>query len=237
MKELFRSTRWSLVDALRRKDSDWRSAQETLCRIYQPAVFEYFRSHGHTLDSADDLSQSFMIDVVLRKDVFAKADQTKGRLRAYFYESLKNYNRDIARRSKTRMKRNHAVLGELRLKYEGHDTNSQHDPELEFDRRWAISVLEEGIRKCRSYYQDEGRLAHWEVYQSRVLFPAINGLKSVSRKELAREFGFRTEADVSSVVQRVSRRLKMFIEQILAETGSHAEEHEDDLQFLRRVLS
>ena len=83
------ATSWILIEDARNPESPTsRISQETLMRRYWPAVFAFIRSSGRSEQQAEDLTQGFFCDVVIGRDLLARADDRRGRFRSLLLSSL-----------------------------------------------------------------------------------------------------------------------------------------------------
>ena len=79
----FATTQWSLVLAAGKGGSaDARAALERLCSIYWYPVFAFVRRRGHSVEEAEDLTQSFFSRLIEKEDL-AAADRDRGRFRTF----------------------------------------------------------------------------------------------------------------------------------------------------------
>jgi len=82
----FKTTRWSLVLALREDGA--REALSTLCEIYWTPVYAFIRRSGRPVEDARDLTQAFFT-AVIDKGHFAKARQERGRFRSFLLSAVR----------------------------------------------------------------------------------------------------------------------------------------------------
>jgi hypothetical protein len=73
-------TNWALIfDAARGDDLPATTALEILARRYWPALYAFIRSSGKDVHEAADLTQGFVCDVMLSRNLFYHADPGSGR--------------------------------------------------------------------------------------------------------------------------------------------------------------
>ena len=70
-----------------------RVALEELCRTYWMPLYTFVRSRGHSVPDAQDLTQSFFAHLIER-EIYARADREKGRVRSFLLAALKNFLAD-----------------------------------------------------------------------------------------------------------------------------------------------
>ena len=154
----FDTTRWSIVARARGDSRDARVALESLCRVYRPPVLAYIRGRGYAIDAAEDLAQSFFEHFI--EDAYpAVADPARGRFRAFLLTALKRFliNADAEANA---LKRG----GAARIDAIPDDRASavewladSDSPEREFERGWALAVLDAAMRKLRAEAEHAGK--------------------------------------------------------------------------------
>ena len=140
-------------------------ALEKLCRSYWWPIYTFIRRQGAGPEEAEDITQSFFALLFERRDLEA-VRREKGRLRSFFLASLKNFLAKVHRRT-TAVKRGKGrplvPLDELhagkRVDLEPADTLS---PDRIFERRWALSVLEQVLVRLEDDYRAAGNARLFE---------------------------------------------------------------------------
>src|SRR5262245_42955561 len=89
----FQKTRWSLIQRVQLGGRDAEVAMEELCAAYWFPLYGWARHSGISPEDSEDLVQGFFCDV-LRKELFAKADFAKGRLRTFLLTAFRRYQHD-----------------------------------------------------------------------------------------------------------------------------------------------
>ncbi len=236
----FQTTRWSLIDAAQSPHPADRSrALEELASRYQPPVYAFLRRRGMSSEEAADAAQGFFATVVLHRKLFVRASVGAGRLRTLVLAALENFVVDGVRRdaARARAENGHAgsVLGSFREEEDRLDVGTSCEQDS-FDRRWAVQVLEESVRRCEEHFCASGKERHWRLFHLRVLGPTIIGTVPPPLQDLSAECGFATPADAAAAVQSVKRRLGAIIELVIAEECEESQVGEE-LAHLGRVLS
>ena len=85
---VFLTTNWSLIEGIQSTDDNNRSLIELLLKRYWKPVYCYLRRKGHSNEQAKDLTQGFFHEVVLNRNLVQRADQSKGRFRAFLLHAL-----------------------------------------------------------------------------------------------------------------------------------------------------
>ena len=157
----FDTTRWSIVARARNDNRDARDARaalEALCRVYRPPVLAYIRGRGYPPDAAEDLAQTFFERFI--EDAYpGVADPARGRFRAFLLTALKRFliNADAEANA---LKRGGAVRIDASPDEQASAVEWLADsdsPEREFERGWALAVLDSALRKLRAEAEQAGK--------------------------------------------------------------------------------
>lgn len=156
----FQPTRWSLIQRVRVGGDDGARALGELCEAYWFPLYGWARRAGATAEDAEDVVQGFFCDV-LRKELFAKADLTKGRLRTFLLTAFRRYQHDqrdkanAQRRGAERVVSFDAAAGEEWYQAEAGPAT----PDAFYDRQWALTVLEQAMQRLGAEYAKRGKAA------------------------------------------------------------------------------
>lgn len=230
----FGTTNWSLVAGLRADDGQLRRrTAEWVTATYWPAVYACARHMTESREDACDLTQGFFADVVLGRGLLEPAVEERGRLRSLIRAALRRYAVDNWRRQKARGAAQTLHLHDLDREDQMLNGVSADD---EFDRRWALSVLERALSLCEWHYREAKRDAHWTLFERRVVHPALRGLEAPSMTSLAAQLGFETQQQASAALQTVKRKLAVTLRQAVAETVEERSETEEERRYLLALL-
>ena len=229
----FQTTRWTLVDALRGDDEGARrDATDRLVRAYWPAVYGYLRRRGAGRDEAAEATQAFFVDVALGRELFARADPARGRLRTLILAALRNHQRDAARAVSARGAWAGPSPGSIE-QVERALVATTGAPEEEFDRQWATAALNEALSRCRAHFEGGGKARHWRLFEARELTPAKRQIEALPLAALAAELGYRSAADAAAAVQTVKKRLLALLEEVVSESAGTEEDLREEMAWLR----
>jgi RNA polymerase sigma-70 factor (ECF subfamily) len=231
----FASTRWSLVAAAGRRESpESAAALASLCRLYWYPLYAYARRRLPTAEDAQDLTQDFFARL-MEKEYLRQADPQRGSFRSFLLTAFKHFlakERDRANAQKRGGGRAHLSLdfqaGERRFQLEpAHAT----DAEALYERRWALTLLEQTLARLRDELTRAGKAP---------LFEALKGTltgEDAPRPyaELAKEMGLSAEA-VKVTVHRLRRRYGELLRAEIAQTVSSPVEVEEELRSLFAAL-
>lgn len=232
----FVTTRWSVVLTAGHSDTTHaRAALEKLCQTYWYPLYAYVRRRGHSPADAQDLTQAFFARLLERNWV-GRADQQKGRFRSFLLSALNHFLADEWDR--VRAQKRGGGVAPLPLQFDtaetryGHEPADQVTPESSYERRWALTLLDEVLHRLRSEYEQEGRA---ELFAA--LHPCLVGDRtSQPYAELAVELGV-SEGTVKSAVHRLRQRYRQLLRDEIAQTVAESGEVDEELRHLFAVLA
>ena len=231
----FRTTHWTVVlRAAQSQAPGGQAALAQLCRLYWYPLYAYARRRLPTAEDAQDLTQDFFAQL-LEKEYLRQVDRQRGSFRSFLLTAFKHFlakERDRAHAQKRGGGRSHLPLdfqaGERRYQLE---PTHAADAEALYERRWALTLLEQSLAQLRDELTRAGKGR---------LFEALKGTltgEDAPRPyaELAAEMGLSTEA-IKVTVHRLRRRYGELLRTEIAQTVSSPEEIEDELRALFAAL-
>jgi RNA polymerase sigma-70 factor (ECF subfamily) len=232
----FATTHWSVVLAAGARGSNEQpEALEKLCRTYWYPIYAYIRRRGAAPEDAMDLTQEFFIRL-LQKNYPAQADPAKGKFRSFLLLTLNHFLADEFDKASARKRGGGQVFisldqeaAEGRYRRELADDLS---PERLFERRWAQSILEQGLRRLREEYAAETQPETYAVLKT---FEPGEQL-TLSYAEAASRLGI-SESALKSKIHRLRQRHRELVREEIAQTVSTAAEVDEELRHLMAVLS
>ena len=232
----FATTHWSIVLLAGQERSDQSAdALEKLCRAYWYPLYAFVRRQGYEPEKAQDLTQEFFARL-LEKNWVAEADPTRGRFRTFLLAALKHFLANEWNHAQ-RLKRGggrefielDAATAEERFVLEPADLAT---PELLYDRRWALTLLDRAQERLREEMAVSGQQERFEVLE-----PTLTGERtSLPYQEIAARFGV-TETAVKSMVLRLRRRFRDLLRDEVAQTIGDAKDVDAELASLFATLA
>lgn len=227
----FASTHWSLVAAAAQRWSpEARQALETLCQAYWYPLYAYARRYLPNPDDARDVTQGFFAQL-LEKDYLQAADPHRGRFRSFLLTSFKHFlskERDRAHAQKRGGGQSLLSLdfqaGERRYTLEPVDHAT---PEAIFERRWALTLLDQVLGRLKQEFAGAGKGAQFELLKSALTGDGTTALYS----ELGEQLGISEQA-VKVAVHRLRRRYRELLRAEIAQTVTTADEVDEELRAL-----
>ncbi len=232
---VFATTHWSVVLAAGQHESPQAAeALETLCRTYWYPLYAYVRRSGHSPEDAQDLTQAFFA-LLLARDSLAGVRSQKGKFRSFLLTALRHFLSDQWSHARAVKRGSGAeVLSLEALEAEGRyrlEPVEGLDAERIYERRWAMTLLEQALNRLRDESTAAGK---------RNLFEALEGLvageSDVSCGEVAVKLGL-TESATKSTLHRLRERYRALVREEIAHTVAEPAEIEAEVRYLITVVS
>lgn len=205
---------------------------EKLCAIYWYPLYAFVRRRGHSAHDAQDLTQGFFARLLEKKDL-ASVDRARGRFRSFLLAALEHFLINEWHRARTQKRGGATVLfsfdaldAESRLRHEP----ATDSPEQIYDRRWAMTLLDQVMARLRTEMAGAGKLAHFEALKF-----CLTGERTAYAEVGARLA--MSEGAVKVAVHRLRERYRALLRAEIAETVATPEEIEDELRALLAALS
>lgn len=226
----FHTTSWALVISAREDRGDL----EVLLRAYWSPVYAFIRKKGFSQHDAADLTQEFLADVLVGRDLIGKADPTRGRFRSFLKTALRNYLVDHRRKKGSR--KSSPVSPSLTIDTGEIPVVGVEDADqssLAFDRQWAATILALTIERVESSCRQEGLDQQWSAFRINVLGPLTRKVRPMSMESLASVVGAASAEQVSNMLQTVKRRFRRTLRQVVSETVSDPAQVDEEIASLR----
>lgn len=232
----FVTTHWSVVlDAGRADPERARDALARLCQTYWHPLYAYVRRLGNSPHDAQDLTQEFFARL-LAKNSLAGADESRGRFRSFLLASLKHFL--VNEWDKARAQKRGGGQIPIPIDVNTAETSCHFEPadtttaEKIFERRWALTLLDQVLRRLREQYAASGRE---ELFEQ--LKPTLTEVsRAVRYAEIATRLGT-TEGAVKVAVHRLRQHYRELLRAEIADTVASPGEVDDELRSLFAALS
>jgi RNA polymerase sigma-70 factor (ECF subfamily) len=231
----FQTTRWSLVlKACQSDTTTAATALNKLCQMYWYPVYAFIRRNGHGPEDCRDLTQDFFASL-LQRDFFMTADPERGRLRSFLLVSAKNFlghQREKARALKRGGEYSFVSLdsAEAEGNY-AHEPANPLTPDQLYQRRWALTVLEQTLSRLKDEYVRAGKTNLFESLQSSLYGDKGDG----SYAEIGARLNM-SEGAARIAAHRLRSRYAELLRAQVAETVASRAEVEEELATLRAAL-
>lgn len=216
--ERFQTTHWSVVLAAANATTPGaQAALEELCRAYWYPLYAFIRRDGATAHDAQDLTQGFLARLIEKRQL-SGIEAGLGKFRSFLLVTLKHYLSDERKRARAQKRGGNRVTisideqtAESRYRIEPADALT---PDALFEREWALTVLEQVLRRVRCRYAARGRekvFDHLEPClggsQKPVSYAGIGaalgmdeGAVKVAAHRLRKEFGLELRAEIARTI-------------------------------------
>jgi len=232
---IFATTHWSVVLAAGQStDAQASEALEQLCRAYWYQLYAFVRREGSSAVDAQDLTQEFFARL-LEKNYLAQVERQKGKFRSFLLAALRHFLADQRDRARA-VKRGggadclslDAQTAEQRYCLEPVD---RMDAEKIYERRWAMTLLEQALTRLRDENIAAGKLELFERLRD-----FVAGESDISSAEAATQLGL-TESTVKSALHRLRQRYRELVREEIAHTVADPAEIDTELRYLIAVMS
>lgn len=231
----FLTTRWSVVARASGRGEGARRGLEELCGTYWFPLYAYLRRRGNDHAQAEDLVQAFFLRLLERRDLVG-LEPAKGRFRSWILTCLRNFEASEVERGRA-LKRGG---GELPLSIDwssgpqryATEPATERSPEREFERAWALALIERALESVRVDYEGRGRGALFEALRDEL----APGGRGRPRQELAAELGLR-EGALKVALHRLRQRFGEALRREVAETVEEESEVDRELAELMEILA
>jgi RNA polymerase sigma factor (sigma-70 family) len=217
----FVTTHWTRVLEARGNSNEARAALSDLCAAYYAPVFVFIRSRSKDEDSARELTQEFFARLLSDHGI-ASVNPEYGRFRSFLLGAVKHFLAD-RRDHAQRLKRGGGVaIVSLESLQEADDDSTPEiqvadpnspTPDREFDRKWALTVLERALNSLTRENEESGHSDQFEM-----LKPWLSGDgEELSQAEAAKALVM-SEGAVRVMIHRLRRRFREIIKAEIAQT-------------------
>ena len=227
----FPTTHWTMVlSAGRNESTHAEEALARLCQAYWYPLYAFVRRRGYGPQDAQDLTQGFFAHVLEKHSLIAVAPER--RFRTFLLAALKNYLANEWDKAHARKRGGGKMLVSLEQQSAesryGIEPGHEMTPERLFERRWALTLLEQVLDTLRGEFQAEGNGRLFDELKG-----ALTG-ESGGYALIAERLG-RTQGAVKVAVHRLRHRYRELTREKIAETVADGD-IEDEMRHLLTVL-
>ncbi|HWW02443.1 MAG TPA: ECF-type sigma factor [Candidatus Acidoferrum sp.] len=230
-RDVFATTHWTAVIAAGRGSSaEAEVALEELCHAYWFPLYVYVRRQTPTREDAEDLTQAFFARF-LEKNYLEKLSVQKGKFRAFLLAALKHFLANEWDRA-SRQKRGGGVAP-LSLDWQDADARYQIEPvdnsspDKLYDRAWAVTLLEQVLRRLRDENATEDQTRVFEQLKGFLMV----GTSAIPYGEAAARLHL-SEGAVRVAVHRLRRRYRELLREEISQTLSDATQIAEEMRTL-----
>lgn len=234
-KAAFVTTQWSrVINAGRQTSPEAADDLASLCRDYWYPLFAHVRRHGHGPEDAQDLTQAFF-EQLLQKSWLRDVDPLRGRFRTFLLTALNHFLAnawDKAQAQKRGGRYEHLPFDTQSAETQfQQEPQSQVTPETDFNRRWAIALLDRVLRCLREDYTAEGKGRLFELLKDTL----EGGRSETPQAQLAAQVGL-SEGATRVAIHRLRQRYREILQVEISRTVNSADDVETELRDLFAAL-
>lgn len=220
-------TNWTeILDAASNSQTSHQS-REVIAQRYWPAIHAFVRRSGISQAEAEDVTQGFLCDVLLGRNLLNLAAPERGKFRSLLLTAVRNYVYDELRRrtASTRHPSSGSIVALESDNQSGHSHSDPKatDPEAAFDCAWVAMLLDEAERVVRERAISDGLDAAWDIFDRRLLRPMRDGSDPVSTDEFMKKWSLSSPSQVANTLVRMKRR---FTAALLSQLGHGSDDPE-----------
>ncbi len=232
----FSTTQWTAVLGVSHTDPERAAAAlEELCRKYWYPVYAFLRRQGVGPHEAEDLTQSFYA-FLLEYEALKKASRERGKFRTFLLTALTNYVRnewDKAQAQKRGGGRRVLSLDEMAAEERyRHEPVDSLTPEKLFERRWALTLIEQVLARLKEEYFERGQT---DVFKT--LEPGLTGEVAPKLHASWAAALNLSEGAVRVALHRLRRRFGELLRNELGHTVADPAEVDEELRHLFRAMA
>lgn len=234
-RQTFNTTHWSVILATGRTDGHHsHEAWNKVAESYWLPVYAFIRRQGHGEVDAQDLTQDFFVHLFTRQ-AFEGLIPGQSRFRSFLLVCLKNFLTSRYRSSQAARRRPKNGF----VPFDGKAAEATYQaelvdyatPESEFERQWAVAVLNHTLDLLAQRYAKDGKQEYFEHLAPHL----VGGDGSTTNAELASQLNT-TEDAVKTAKCRLRQRFRALLREEIAATVPNAE-IDDELRHLLSVLT
>jgi hypothetical protein len=236
--QVFLTTHWTLIEEIKSGEDQDRALIGLLLERYWKPVYCYLRRKGYDNEVAKDLTQGFLHEVVLNRNLVQKAEPSRGRFRSLLLVALNRYliNVKESQAARTRIPQDKLVSLEVVEPPELARMMTDSEPEDFYHYVWLSALLDHVLSAVEASCHQDGLGTHWQLFHERVVRPILQGGASPSLADLCRQHDIQDEKKASNMIITVKRRfqaaLKEYVRTTVASDTCVQEELAEVMQFL-----
>jgi RNA polymerase sigma-70 factor (ECF subfamily) len=233
--QCFATTRWSVVMTARDRNSpESQEALQTLCLAYWSPLYAFIRRLGNSPHDAQDFTQEFFARL-LEKNWLDAVERERGRFRTFLIMALKRFlANEWDKRVAEKRGGGHTVVP-LDTEFAESRYLADSVPALSadhlYERRWALTLLDQTLNRLRAEYEADGRGTDFERLKG--CLTAERG--TIPYGEMARALGLR-EGAARVAVHRLRKRFREVFRAAVADTVAESGDVDEEMRYLVEVL-
>jgi RNA polymerase sigma-70 factor (ECF subfamily) len=240
MAHQFAETRWTLVQRAQGHSADAGAALGELCEAYYTPVHRFVLGWCRDAEEARDLTQEFFARLLAKPQIGGAAPE-HGKFRSFLLGAVKHFLCD-AHDHAHRMKRG-GGMEHMPLDTGAHDPDGEFGstveypdpdatpPDAEFDRQWALHVLDRALESLESTFSAEGKAAHFLALKPWLITSKVSDEDTAAASQL----GLKDSA-LRVAVHRLRQRFRDQLRREIGQTLAAGADVDLEMQHLLAAL-
>jgi RNA polymerase sigma-70 factor (ECF subfamily) len=221
--------------AAREKSSpESAEALQTLCEGYWTPLYAFVRRLGNSPHDAQDLTQEFFARL-LQKEWLGAVERERGRFRSFLLMAMKRFLANEWDRAQTQKRGAGITLlsldAELAESQYAADGAAATPADSLYERRWAMTLLENVMHRLRQEHAAADRSAEYEILKPCLI--ADRG--DIRYEELAAALGMEP-VSARSAVHRLRKRFREVFREEVAGTVADPADVDDEMRAVIAAL-
>jgi RNA polymerase sigma factor (sigma-70 family) len=231
----FATTHWSVVEACADDDEIAQKALARLCQDYWPPLYAFARRRGNSSADAQDLVQGFFA-YLLQSKGYAQTDRSKGKFRSFLLASFKNYMTDSWDKARAAKRGGDYQFVLLDDEIDAAEALYRCAPpampeEQQYEQAWAAALVARVLEQTEKEFDSAAKARIF-----RALKPFLTGGVALpTQDEVARRLNLSIDT-LRSHLSRLRARYRELLRDEVARTIGPADDVDEELQHLRRIL-
>ncbi len=203
--------------------------------MYWYPLYAYTRRRGFDAHEAQDMVQGFFARF-LSKNYLEGVSAERGKFRSFLLVALNHFLANEHDRAQAQKRGGGQTLISLDEETaEGrysHEPSSSLTPEVIYERRWALAVMDEALQRLQKEFASTGREAQFERLKGFLEGDVARGAYDLAAADLG--VGARA---VAMAVHRLRQRYRELVREEVAQTVGKPDEVEEEMRHLITVLA
>ncbi|RBP47340.1 RNA polymerase sigma-70 factor (ECF subfamily) [Roseimicrobium gellanilyticum] len=235
----FAETRWTLVQRAQGHTAEATAALSELCEAYYTPVHRFVCGWCNNADEARDLTQEFFARLLAKPQIGGAAPE-HGKFRSFLLGAVKHFLCDMRDHGK-RLKRGGGVEHVTLDAPQGSNSDALHPagiedastppPDVEFDRQWALHVLERALESLEKAFAEDGKAPHFQALKPWLISSKVSDEEAAA----ASTFGLQDGA-LRVAVHRLRQRFREQLRREIAQTLAAGADVDLEMQHLLAAL-
>lgn len=228
----FPTTRWTLILQARESPAARQRAFEELAKVYWRPLYVYLRSKGLDATQAQDTTQELLLQL-MQRDVVAKVDPARGRLRAYLKTAAANHLVHEHEKTSAQKRGSGARVVPIDEKLAERLPYDTASPDQAFEREWALLVMHRALEALKAEFDSGARQGPFALVE-RFFRPGAEAQPSYA--DAAREHRM-SLPQLKAFLHRARVRFRELVKEQVLDTVENEADAEAELGALVEVLS